>query len=144
MCWIVLEIELCSEFCVAVQVFLTLQGFRSWSLLRSSFLAGVLLLVFVSSQQAWIILDQRQNRLRQNVRPATRKPGSVVVQITQCFPKCLHRWECRMAQSVEGWVVEVQISLLSSDLWQRCFTVGYNGIRNAASTAPSAIASGLW
>lgn len=35
---------------VAVQVFSTLQGFRSWSILCSSWLVGVLLLVFVFSQ----------------------------------------------------------------------------------------------
>lgn len=44
--------------------------------------------------------------------------------------------------SVEGWHVEVQITLLSSDFWQRCFTVGYSDVRNAANSAPSAVVSG--
>lgn len=47
-----------------------------------------------------------------------------------------------MAQSVEGWVVEVQIKLLSNDLWPRYFTVGYSGVRNAANSTPPAIATG--
>lgn len=70
------------------------------------------------------------------MRPATRRPGSdcsVVVQITGCFPRCAHCWQCKMAESVEGWVVEVPITLLSSDLWQGCFTVGYSGVGNAAN-----------
>lgn len=81
------------------------------------------------------------------MRLATRKPGSdysVVVQITRCFCRCLHHWKCRMAQCVEGWVVEIQITPLSSDFWQRCFTLGYTDVRNAADSAPSAVVSSLW